>query len=178
MEYSTIGKCETMPSTRLLNVKIKALLCFEQERMIWICHLQLLFLFYNDLLDFKMLQSLINFLTPASGVQKILGSVYIDMVLRPTCMVYPPLTSQSQANWKLEGQSTKQCSTSSNECLTTFIMTEDTVNISNVTGFFSPAETHPLDAICSRHLLSRIAYSKAPIFGTCQSLTISCVLRL
>uniref|UniRef100_A0A3Q7IVS7 Uncharacterized protein n=1 Tax=Solanum lycopersicum TaxID=4081 RepID=A0A3Q7IVS7_SOLLC len=70
------------------------------------------------------------------------------MVLRPTCMVYPPLASQSQANWKLEGQSTKQCSTSSNECLTTFIMTEDTVIISNVTGFFSPAETHPLDAIC------------------------------
>ncbi|KAG5600045.1 hypothetical protein H5410_031415 [Solanum commersonii] len=34
--YSTAGKCETMPSTRLLNVKMKALLCFEQEGMIWI----------------------------------------------------------------------------------------------------------------------------------------------
>ncbi|KAG5595284.1 hypothetical protein H5410_036516 [Solanum commersonii] len=34
--YSTARKCETMPSTRLLNVKIKALLCFEQEGMIWI----------------------------------------------------------------------------------------------------------------------------------------------
>lgn len=35
-EYSADGKCETMPSTRSLNVKIKALLCFEQGRMIWI----------------------------------------------------------------------------------------------------------------------------------------------
>lgn len=35
-EYSTDGKCEKMPSTRLLNVKIKALPCFEQEGMIWI----------------------------------------------------------------------------------------------------------------------------------------------
>nr|UBR90282.1 chlorophyllide a oxygenase [Osmanthus fragrans] len=35
-EYSTDGKCEKMPSTRLLNVKIRALPCFEQEGMIWI----------------------------------------------------------------------------------------------------------------------------------------------
>ncbi|KAL0369258.1 UNVERIFIED_CONTAM: Chlorophyllide a oxygenase, chloroplastic [Sesamum calycinum] len=35
-EYSTNGKCEKMPSTRLVNVKIKALPCFEQEGMIWI----------------------------------------------------------------------------------------------------------------------------------------------
>ncbi|KAJ9673618.1 hypothetical protein PVL29_023272 [Vitis rotundifolia] len=35
-EYSTDGKCEKMPSTRLLNVKIKSLPCLEQEGMIWI----------------------------------------------------------------------------------------------------------------------------------------------
>lgn len=35
-EYSTDGKCEKMPSTRLVNAKIKALPCFEQEGMIWI----------------------------------------------------------------------------------------------------------------------------------------------
>ncbi|XP_057973730.1 chlorophyllide a oxygenase, chloroplastic [Malania oleifera] len=35
-EYSTDGKCEKMPSTRLLNVKIRSLPCFEQEGMIWI----------------------------------------------------------------------------------------------------------------------------------------------
>ncbi|KAL0326166.1 UNVERIFIED_CONTAM: Chlorophyllide a oxygenase, chloroplastic [Sesamum radiatum] len=35
-EYSTDGKCEKMPSTKLLNIKIKALPCFEQEGMIWI----------------------------------------------------------------------------------------------------------------------------------------------
>ncbi|KAK6938406.1 Vanillate O-demethylase oxygenase-like, C-terminal catalytic domain [Dillenia turbinata] len=35
-EYSTDGKCEKMPSTRLLNVKIKSLPCFEQEGMIWV----------------------------------------------------------------------------------------------------------------------------------------------
>ncbi|KAF3337294.1 Chlorophyllide a oxygenase [Carex littledalei] len=35
-EYSTDGKCEKMPSTKKLNVKIKALPCFEQEGMIWV----------------------------------------------------------------------------------------------------------------------------------------------
>ncbi|XP_073290080.1 chlorophyllide a oxygenase, chloroplastic-like [Primulina huaijiensis] len=35
-EYSTDGNCEKMPSTTKLNVKIRALPCFEQEGMIWI----------------------------------------------------------------------------------------------------------------------------------------------
>ncbi|EXC01096.1 Chlorophyllide a oxygenase [Morus notabilis] len=35
-EYSTDGKCEKMPSTQLLNVKIKSLPCFEKEGMIWV----------------------------------------------------------------------------------------------------------------------------------------------
>ncbi|KAI4337823.1 hypothetical protein L6164_016193 [Bauhinia variegata] len=35
-EYTTDGKCEKMPSTRLLSVRIKSLPCFEQEGMIWI----------------------------------------------------------------------------------------------------------------------------------------------
>ncbi|KAG5222446.1 chlorophyllide oxygenase [Salix suchowensis] len=35
-EYSTDGKCEKMPSTLLLNVKIKSLPCSEQEGMIWV----------------------------------------------------------------------------------------------------------------------------------------------
>ncbi|KAE9605848.1 hypothetical protein Lal_00025226 [Lupinus albus] len=35
-EYTTDGKCEKMPSTQLLNVKIKSIPCFEKEGMIWI----------------------------------------------------------------------------------------------------------------------------------------------
>ncbi|CAL1362415.1 unnamed protein product [Linum trigynum] len=35
-EYSTDGTCEKMPSTRLVNVKLKSLPCFEQEGMIWV----------------------------------------------------------------------------------------------------------------------------------------------
>ncbi|PWA37165.1 chlorophyllide a oxygenase protein [Artemisia annua] len=35
-EYSTDGKCEKMPSTKFVNVKIKSLPCYEQEGMIWI----------------------------------------------------------------------------------------------------------------------------------------------
>ncbi|THU50328.1 hypothetical protein C4D60_Mb06t19050 [Musa balbisiana] len=35
-EYSTDGKCEKMPSTKLLNVQIRSLPCFEQEGMVWI----------------------------------------------------------------------------------------------------------------------------------------------
>ncbi|XP_022768179.1 chlorophyllide a oxygenase, chloroplastic-like [Durio zibethinus] len=35
-EYTTDGKCEKMPSTRLLNVKIRSLPCLEQEGMIWV----------------------------------------------------------------------------------------------------------------------------------------------
>ncbi|KAM7253360.1 hypothetical protein ACFE04_025978 [Oxalis oulophora] len=35
-EYSTDGKCEKMPSTKLLDIKLRALSCFEQEGMIWI----------------------------------------------------------------------------------------------------------------------------------------------
>ncbi|XP_021743712.1 chlorophyllide a oxygenase, chloroplastic-like [Chenopodium quinoa] len=35
-EYSTDGKCQKMPSTKLLDVRIKSLPCFEQEGMIWI----------------------------------------------------------------------------------------------------------------------------------------------
>lgn len=35
-EYSTDGKCEKMPSTKFVNVKIKSVPCFEQEGMIWI----------------------------------------------------------------------------------------------------------------------------------------------
>ncbi|XP_074560694.1 LOW QUALITY PROTEIN: chlorophyllide a oxygenase, chloroplastic-like [Curcuma longa] len=35
-EYSTDGKCEKMPSTKMLDVRIRSLPCFEQEGMIWI----------------------------------------------------------------------------------------------------------------------------------------------
>lgn len=35
-EYSTDGKCEKMPSTRMLNVSIRSLPCFENEGMVWI----------------------------------------------------------------------------------------------------------------------------------------------
>ncbi|XP_072981332.1 chlorophyllide a oxygenase, chloroplastic-like [Typha angustifolia] len=35
-EYSTDGKCEKMPSTRMLNIRIRSLPCFENDGMIWI----------------------------------------------------------------------------------------------------------------------------------------------
>ncbi|CAA6667681.1 unnamed protein product [Spirodela intermedia] len=35
-EYSTDGKCQKMPSTKMLNVRIKSLPCFEHEGMIWV----------------------------------------------------------------------------------------------------------------------------------------------
>lgn len=35
-EYSTDGKCEKMPSTRMLSVRIRSLPCFEHEGMVWI----------------------------------------------------------------------------------------------------------------------------------------------
>ncbi|OAY79374.1 Chlorophyllide a oxygenase, chloroplastic [Ananas comosus] len=35
-EYSTDGKCEKMPSTRMLDIRIRSLPCFEQDGMIWI----------------------------------------------------------------------------------------------------------------------------------------------
>ncbi|GJM91818.1 hypothetical protein PR202_ga08234 [Eleusine coracana subsp. coracana] len=35
-EYSTDGKCKKMPSTRMLDVRIQSLPCFEQEGMVWI----------------------------------------------------------------------------------------------------------------------------------------------
>ncbi|XP_057531636.1 chlorophyllide a oxygenase, chloroplastic [Amaranthus tricolor] len=35
-EYTTDGKCVKMPSTKLVDVRIKSLPCFEQEGMIWI----------------------------------------------------------------------------------------------------------------------------------------------
>ncbi|KAK7410597.1 hypothetical protein VNO78_01519 [Psophocarpus tetragonolobus] len=35
-EYTTDGKCEKMPSTQLLNVKINSLPCFEKEGMVWV----------------------------------------------------------------------------------------------------------------------------------------------
>ncbi|KAH0906022.1 hypothetical protein HID58_037849 [Brassica napus] len=35
-EYSTDGKCTKMPSTKLLNVKIKSIPCLEQDGMVWV----------------------------------------------------------------------------------------------------------------------------------------------
>ncbi|GAV71971.1 Rieske domain-containing protein/PaO domain-containing protein [Cephalotus follicularis] len=35
-EYSTDGKCQKMPSTQFIHVRIKALPCYEHEGMIWI----------------------------------------------------------------------------------------------------------------------------------------------
>ena len=35
-EYSTDGNCTKMPSTKLLNVKIKSIPCLEQDGMVWV----------------------------------------------------------------------------------------------------------------------------------------------
>uniref|UniRef100_A0A0V0IV44 Putative ovule protein n=1 Tax=Solanum chacoense TaxID=4108 RepID=A0A0V0IV44_SOLCH len=72
-------------------------------------HLHLPFLFNYDLLDFKFMQSLVKFFTPASGLQGYWDPYPIDMEFRPPCMVLSTIGISKPG--KLEGQSTKQCST-------------------------------------------------------------------
>ncbi|KAL3845525.1 hypothetical protein ACJIZ3_002928 [Penstemon smallii] len=152
-EYSTDGKCEKMPSTKLLNVKIKALPCFEQDGMIWIwpgndppttlanlpsllppsgfqIHAEIVMelpvehgLLLDNLLDLAhapfthtstfakgwSVPSLVKFLTPASGLQGSWDPYPIDMEFRPPCMVLSTIGISKPG--KLEGQSTRECST-------------------------------------------------------------------
>ncbi|XP_055830075.1 chlorophyllide a oxygenase, chloroplastic isoform X2 [Solanum dulcamara] len=146
-EYSTDGKCEKMPSTKILNVKIKSLPCFEQEGMIWIwpgndpppatlpsllppsgfqIHAEIVVehgLLLDNLMDLAhapfvhtstfakgwSVPSFVNFLTRASGLQGHWDPYPIDMEFRPPCMVLS--TSGISKPGKLEGQSTKECST-------------------------------------------------------------------
>ncbi|KAI8551001.1 hypothetical protein RHMOL_Rhmol06G0150900 [Rhododendron molle] len=125
-EYSTDGKCEKMPSTKLLNVKIRALPCLEQEGMIWIwpgndpptatipslqpppgfkIHAEI----YKQKGDGGSRPNLVKFLTPESGLQGYWDPYPIDMEFRPPCMVLSTIGISKPG--KLEGQSTKQCST-------------------------------------------------------------------
>ncbi|KAJ8541715.1 hypothetical protein K7X08_002531 [Anisodus acutangulus] len=139
-EYSTDGKCEKMPSTKLLNVKIKALPCFEKEGMIWIwpgndppaatlpsllppsgfqIHAEIVMelpvehgLLLDNTSTFAKgwnVPSLVKFLTPASGLEGYWDPYPIDMEFRPPCMVLSTIGISKPG--KLEGQSTKQCST-------------------------------------------------------------------
>ncbi|CAA0827906.1 Chlorophyllide a oxygenase- chloroplastic [Striga hermonthica] len=150
-EYSTDGKCEKMPSTKLLNIKIKALPCLEQEGMIWIwpgndpptaslpsllppsgfqIHAEIVMelpvehgLLLDNLLDLAhapfthtstfakgwSVPSLVKFLTPASGLQGYWDPYPIDMEFRPPCMVLSTIGISKPG--KLEGQSTRECST-------------------------------------------------------------------
>ncbi|KAK9096059.1 hypothetical protein Sjap_021556 [Stephania japonica] len=150
-EYSTDGKCEKMPSTRLVDVRIRSLPCFEQEGMIWIwpgddppsadipsllpppgfrIHAEIVMelpvehgLLLDNLLDLAhapfthtstfakgwSVPSLVKFLTPASGLQGYWDPYPIDMEFRPPCMVLSTIGISKPG--KLEGQSTKQCST-------------------------------------------------------------------
>ncbi|KAK8624142.1 hypothetical protein V6N13_065495 [Hibiscus sabdariffa] len=150
-EYTTDGKCEKMPSTRLLNVKIRSLPCFEQEGMIWIwpgndpptatlpslqppsgfeIHAEIVMelpvehgLLLDNLLDLAhapfthtstfakgwTVPSLVKFLTPASGLQGYWDPYPIDMEFRPPCMVLSTIGISKPG--KLEGQSTKECTT-------------------------------------------------------------------
>ncbi|KAG8378262.1 hypothetical protein BUALT_Bualt08G0119300 [Buddleja alternifolia] len=150
-EYTTDGKCEKMPSTRKLNVKIKALSCFEQEGMIWIwpgddppmanipsllpppgfqIHAEIVMelpvehgLLLDNLLDLAhapfthtstfakgwSVPSMVNFMTPASGLQGFWDPYPIDMEFRPPCMVLSTIGISKPG--KLEGQSTRECST-------------------------------------------------------------------
>ncbi|KAL2503588.1 Chlorophyllide a oxygenase [Abeliophyllum distichum] len=150
-EYSIDGKCEKMPSTRLLNVKIRALPCFEQEGLIWIwpgndppttnlpsllppsgfqIHAEIVMelpvehgLLLDNLLDLAhapfthtstfakgwSVPSLVKFLTPASGLQGYWDPYPIDMEFRPPCMVLSTIGISKPG--KLEGQSTRECST-------------------------------------------------------------------
>ncbi|KAH6789100.1 Pheophorbide a oxygenase family protein with Rieske 2Fe-2S domain-containing protein [Perilla frutescens var. frutescens] len=150
-EYSTDGKCEKMPSTKLLNVKIKALPCFEQEGMIWIwpgddpptanipsllppsgfqIHAEIVMelpvehgLLLDNLLDLAhapfthtstfakgwSVPSMVKFLTPSNGLQGYWDPYPIDMEFRPPCMVLSTIGISKPG--KLEGQSTRECST-------------------------------------------------------------------
>ncbi|KAL0314321.1 UNVERIFIED_CONTAM: Chlorophyllide a oxygenase, chloroplastic [Sesamum angustifolium] len=150
-EYSTDGKCEKMPSTKLLNIKIKALPCFEQEGMIWIwpgddpptadlpsvlppsgfqIHAEIVMdlpvehgLLLDNLLDLAhapfthtstfakgwSVPSLVKFLTPTSGLQGYWDPYPIDMEFRPPCMVLSTIGISKPG--KLEGQTTKECTT-------------------------------------------------------------------
>ncbi|KAK9743483.1 hypothetical protein RND81_03G242400 [Saponaria officinalis] len=150
-EYSTDGKCEKMPSTRLLDVRIKSLPCFEQEGMIWIwpgneppaaslpslqppqgfvIHAEIVMelpiehgLLLDNLLDLAhapfthtstfakgwSVPSFVKFLTPESGLQGYWDPYPIDMEFKPPCMVLSTIGISKPG--KLEGQSTKQCST-------------------------------------------------------------------
>ncbi|XP_012482556.1 chlorophyllide a oxygenase, chloroplastic [Gossypium raimondii] len=150
-EYTTDGKCEKMPSTRLLNVKIRSLPCLEQEGMIWIwpgddpptptlpslqppsgfvIHAEIVMelpiehgLLLDNLLDLAhapfthtstfakgwTVPSLVKFLTPASGLQGYWDPYPIDMEFRPPCMVLSTIGISKPG--KLEGQSTKECTT-------------------------------------------------------------------
>ncbi|RDY10668.1 Chlorophyllide a oxygenase, chloroplastic, partial [Mucuna pruriens] len=150
-EYTTDGKCEKMPSTRLLNVKIKSFPCFEKEGMIWIwpgndpptatlpsllppsgfeVHAEIVMelpiehgLLLDNLLDLAhapfthtstfakgwSVPSLVNFLTPASGLQGYWDPYPIDMEFRPPCMVLSTIGISKPG--KLEGQNTSQCAT-------------------------------------------------------------------
>ncbi|RDX60947.1 Chlorophyllide a oxygenase, chloroplastic, partial [Mucuna pruriens] len=150
-EYTTDGKCEKMPSTRQLNVKIKSVPCFEKEGMIWIwpgndpptatlpsllppsgfeIHAEIVMelpiehgLLLDNLLDLAhapfthtstfakgwSVPSLVNFLTPASGLQGYWDPYPIDMEFRPPCMVLSTIGISKPG--KLEGQSTNECST-------------------------------------------------------------------
>ncbi|KAK4804323.1 hypothetical protein SAY86_004140 [Trapa natans] len=109
-EYTTDGKCEKIPSTRLLNVRIKSLPCFEQEGMIWI--------WPGDALPSAVPLSLLpppgfhihaKFLTPISGLQGNWDPYPIDMEFRPPCMVFS--TTGISKPGKLEGRNPKGCAT-------------------------------------------------------------------
>ncbi|KAK7321008.1 hypothetical protein VNO77_31053 [Canavalia gladiata] len=150
-EYTTDGKCEKMPSTRLLNVKIKSIPCFEKEGMIWIwpgdepptatlpsllppsgfeVHAEIVMelpiehgLLLDNLLDLAhapfthtstfakgwSVPSMVQFLTPASGLRGYWDPYPIDMEFRPPCMVLSTIGISKPG--KLEGQNTKECST-------------------------------------------------------------------
>ncbi|EYU22967.1 hypothetical protein ABFS82_03G098900 [Erythranthe guttata] len=150
-EYSTDGKCEKMPSTKFVNVKIKALPCFEQEGMIWIwpgddpptanipsllppsgfqIHAEIVMelpvehgLLLDNLLDLAhapfthtstfakgwSVPSLVKFLTPQSGLEGYWDPYPIDMEFKPPCIVLSTIGISKPG--KLEGQSTKECTT-------------------------------------------------------------------
>ncbi|KZV33029.1 chlorophyll synthase [Dorcoceras hygrometricum] len=131
-EYSTDGNCEKMPSTKKLNVKIRALPCLEQEGMIWIwpgdnppaanlpsllppsgfqIHAEIVMelpvehgLLLDNLLNYKPC-----FLTPTSGLQGYWDPYPIDMEFRPPCMVLSTIGISKPG--KLKGQSTRECTT-------------------------------------------------------------------
>lgn len=103
-------------------------------------------------------------LTPESGLQGYWDPYPIDMEFRPPCMVLSTIGISKQG--KLEGQSTRECSTTS--CLLSFVKKQDEITVQNVTRLCSNIKARsfharPVETFCRAGKSSEI---KSFVFST------------